>query len=203
MHRIFNSDGAGSRSDNRWVSGRQCGVVGHADRSAIGNPAHQVRDTDAPVHGYTMFCLRYEDQCRAKPIFRGGPMRLTPRRAADLNEVNQTLNHSIIPEPNELGLAGEAWLINPDRGDCNDYAVSKRHELLDRGWPARALLLSEVVTGSGEHHLVLVVRTKSGDLVLDNMVRQIKLWSRAPYGWIRTQVPNKPTSWAAIAGRGV
>jgi predicted transglutaminase-like cysteine proteinase len=47
------------------------------------------------------------------------------------------------------------------------------------------------------------VRTKSGDLVLDNMVPQIKPWSRAPYRWIRTQVPNKPTSWAAIAGRGV
>ena len=127
-------------------------------------------------------------------------MRLTPQRRADLNEVNQTLNHSIIPEPNELGLAGEAWLINPDRSDCNDYAVSKRHELLDRGWPAQALLLSEVVTGSGEHHLVLVVRTKSGDLVLDNMAPQIKPWSRAPYRWIRIQVPNKPTSWAAVAG---
>lgn len=25
-----------------------------------------------PPMAYTMFCLRYEDQCRAKPIFRGG-----------------------------------------------------------------------------------------------------------------------------------
>lgn len=73
-----------------------------------------------PPMAYTMFCLRYEDECRAKPMYRGGPVRLTPERWADLNEVNQTVNHSIVPEPNELGLAGEAWLINPDRGDCND-----------------------------------------------------------------------------------
>jgi predicted transglutaminase-like cysteine proteinase len=156
-----------------------------------------------PPMAYTMFCLRYEDECRAKTMYRGGPVRLTPERWTDLNEVNQTVNHSIIPERNDLGLAGEAWLINPDRGDCNDYAVSKRHELLDRGWPARALLLSEVVTSSGEHHLVLVVRTKSGDLVLDNMIPQIKPWSRAPYRWVRIQMPNKPKYWATIAGRGV
>src|SRR5258708_38595363 len=92
---------------------------------------------------------------------------------------------------------------NPDRGDCNDYAVSKRHELLDRGWPARALLLSEVVTNSGEHHLILVVRTRSGDLVLDNMTAQIKPWSRANYRWVRIQSPNSSRLWATIGGRGV
>ena len=57
-------------------------------------------------------------------------------RWADLKEVNQTVNASIVPEPNTEGLAGEKWLINPARGDCNDYAVSKRFELLERGWPA-------------------------------------------------------------------
>jgi predicted transglutaminase-like cysteine proteinase len=156
-----------------------------------------------PPMAYTMFCLRYQDECRAKPLFRGGPVRLTEERWVDLKEVNQTVNRNIIAERNERGLAEETWLINPDRGDCNDYAVSKRHEPLDRGWPARALLLSEVVTSSREHHLVLVVRTNSGDLVLDNMTPQIRPWSRAPYRWVRIQLPNKPRVWATIAGRRV
>ena len=112
------------------------------------------------------------------------------------------VNREIIPERNNLGLAGEQWLINPDRGDCNDYAVSKRHELLARGWPARALLLSEVVVNSGEHHLILVVRTKSGDLVLDNMTQVIKLWSRVPYRWVRMQSPDSKL-WATIAASRV
>jgi predicted transglutaminase-like cysteine proteinase len=109
----------------------------------------------------------------------------------------------IAPELNELGLAGEEWLINPRSGECHDYAVSKRHELLDRGWPARALLLSEVVTHSGEHHLVLVVRTKNGDLVLDNLTPQIRPWSRAPYRWVRIQQPTDTRLWATVSNRGV
>ena len=102
-----------------------------------------------------------------------------------------------------MASAAETWLISPDRGDCNDYAVTKRHELLDRGWPARALLLSEVVVSSGEHHLVLVVRTRSGDLVLDNLTSQIKPWSRAPYRWVRIQKPNDSRLWTTISGRGI
>lgn len=158
--------------------------------------------TLAPM-AYTEFCLRYADECRSRLMFRGGPVRLTVERWADLKDVNQRVNREIIPERNERGLAGETWLINPDRGDCNDYAVSKRHELLDRGWPARALLLSEVVTSLGEHHLVLVVRTHGGDLVLDNLTSQIKPWSRAPYRWVRIQLPNNSRLWATLAPRRV
>ena len=157
--------------------------------------------TLAPM-AFTQFCLRYADQCKPqRMIFRGGPVRLTAVRLEDLKEVNQVVNTGIAPEPNYQGLAGEKWLIAPARGDCNDYAVTKRSELLDRGWPARALLLSEVVTSSGEHHLILVVRTRSGDLVLDNLSRTIRPWSTAPYRWVRIQTPQNPNYWATVAGR--
>lgn len=155
-----------------------------------------------PPLAYTMFCLRYEAECRSRRGFRGGPVRLTDQRWADLLEVNRVVNLAIVPAPNNLGLAGEEWSINPDRGDCNDYAVSKRHELLRRGWPPRALLLSEVIVSSGEHHLVLLVRTRSGDVVLDNLASQIKLWSRAPYRWVRVQMPNSSGLWTTIDGKG-
>src|SRR5258708_2827636 len=55
-----------------------------------------------PPMAYTQFCLRYQDECRAKPMFRGGPVRLTAERWADLREINQTINQEIIPERNEL-----------------------------------------------------------------------------------------------------
>jgi predicted transglutaminase-like cysteine proteinase len=156
----------------------------------------------APM-AHTMFCLRYEDECRARLLFRGGPILLTEARWADLKDVNLAVNRAIIPERNELGLAGETWLIDPERGDCNDYAVTKRHRLLERGWPARTLLLGEVAIPSGEHHLVLLVRTKSGDLVLDNLTPQIRPWSRAPYRWVRIQSPGNPRYWTTVAQRGV
>jgi predicted transglutaminase-like cysteine proteinase len=156
-----------------------------------------------PPFAYTMFCLRYQDECRTHPLFRGGPVLLTEARWASLKDVNQTVNRAIIPETNEFGLATEAWLIDPERGDCNDYAVSKRHRLLRGGWPARTLLLGEVVTVWGKHHLVLVVLTRSGDLVLDNLTPQIRPWSRAPYRWVRIQSPGNPRYWNTVAPRGV
>jgi predicted transglutaminase-like cysteine proteinase len=157
-----------------------------------------------PPMAFTQFCLRYTDQCKPQQtMFRGGPLRLTADRWEDLKDVNRNVNSAIIPERNTEGLAGEKWLINPARGDCNDYAVSKRSELLARGWPGRTLLLSEVVTSWGEHHLVLVVRTSAGDLVLDNMTPQIRPWARAPYQWVRIQTTRNPNYWASLGGRNV
>lgn len=155
-----------------------------------------------PPMAYTQFCMRYADQCKPqRMVFRGGPAHLTAERWDDLRVVNRTVNASIIPERNTEGLAGEKWLISPTSGDCNDYAVTKRSQLLARGWPARTLLLSEVVTSWGEHHLILVVRTSAGDFVLDNMTPQIRPWARAPYQWVRIQTPKNPNYWASIGGR--
>jgi predicted transglutaminase-like cysteine proteinase len=187
---------AGFESANAGLLGMPMGLHAAIQHIKFETPAL------APM-AYTQFCLRYEQDCRPRMMFRGGPVQLTVERWADLKEVNKTVNEDIFPERNELGLAGEAWLISPDRGDCNDYAVTKRHELLNRGWPARVLLLSEVIVGTGEHHLVLVVRTKSGDLVLDNLTPQIRPWFRAPYRWVRIQQPIDKRLWATISNRGV
>jgi predicted transglutaminase-like cysteine proteinase len=156
--------------------------------------------TLAPM-AYTQFCLRYPGECRARKIFRGGPVQLSVSRRIELARVNDVVNARIVPEANQQGLAGEIWLINPDRGDCNDYAVTKRHELMVRGWPARALLLSEVVTVSGEHHLVLVVRTLDGDLVLDSLTDRIKPWFKSPYRWVRMQLPSASKYWTKVVSR--
>jgi predicted transglutaminase-like cysteine proteinase len=79
--------------------------------------------------------------------------------------------------------------------------VTKRHELMVRGWPARALLLSEVVTVGGEHHLVLMVRTFDGDLVLDSLTDRIKPWFMAPYRWVRMQMPGVSKLWTTVVSR--
>ncbi|MHB0768958.1 transglutaminase-like cysteine peptidase [Bradyrhizobium sp. 5.13L] len=156
-----------------------------------------------PPLTYTTFCLRYAAECRPRRSFRGGPIRLTEKRWTDLREINRSVNQAIEPARNERGIAGEAWTINPARGDCNDYAVSKRHELLRRGWPPRVLLLSEVVVDSGEHHLVLLVRTSDGDFVLDNLTPQVKPWSQTLYRWLRVQSPGRDGLWATVGREGV
>jgi predicted transglutaminase-like cysteine proteinase len=179
-----------------------------ADASLLGMPRYlksvyeHIRfDTPTlPPMAYFQFCERYTGECRPQHvIFRGGPLKMTEERWADLRDINNTVNESIEPHRNQFGIAGEEWLINPNKGDCNDYAVSKRHMLLSRGWPARALLLSEVTVASGEHHLILVVRTDRGDLVLDNMTQVIKPWNKVPYRWVRMQSAANPNIWSTIA----
>ncbi len=157
----------------------------------------------APM-AHSMFCIDYPDQCAVRRIaFRGKPFELNQDRWRELREVNAAVNRSISYERNTLGLAGDKWVVAPASGDCNDYAVTKRQQLLARGWPSRTLLLAHVVTRWGEHHLVLVIRAKEGDYVLDNINAQIRPWSRAPYQWVRMQSPHNPKFWSAVRSHSV
>jgi predicted transglutaminase-like cysteine proteinase len=154
----------------------------------------------APM-GYAGFCVRYPADCttpRSGIMFRGGPTRATVERMVELDRVNASVNRRIAPLVNER-LGGKDWMISPTRGDCKDYAVTKRHELLRLGWPMRNLLLSEVILFGGEHHLVLVVRLKGGDVVLDNLNSEVRSWSQAAYRWVRMQTSSDPNNWVAVA----
>ncbi|SFI08887.1 transglutaminase-like cysteine peptidase [Bradyrhizobium sp. Gha] len=165
---------------------------GHLQKIALGGP------TLAPF-GHTLFCMQYPGDCTASHNhFRPGPIALDDSRWNELRDINREVNGAIRYEHNYEGIVGERWLIAPKTGDCNDYAVTKRHELIARGWPAHALLLAEVVTTWGEHHLVLVVRTKKGDLVADSIEQDIRPWTKSPYQWVRIQSPKTPTFWAMI-----
>jgi predicted transglutaminase-like cysteine proteinase len=145
------------------------------------------------------FCIKYASECRVhKMLFRGGAIKLTAERRQELIRINADVNRSIIATRVNETVAEEKWLISPKAGDCNDYAVTKRHKLIARGWPARVLLLAEVVTSWGEHHLVLVVRTSQGDLVADNLNANIRNWSKTPYEWVRVESPTNPTFWSKI-----
>lgn len=154
-----------------------------------------------PPIGHSRFCLRYPDDCKAHGIdFRRRNIALTPERWDELNSVNHQVNRDIVPEVTPGNGLTEEWLISPPAGDCKDYAITKRHKLLERGWPPRVLLLSEVVVPSGEHHLILVVRTKEADLVLDNLnanVRPVVNMYRQ-YRWIRIETPQNPMFWARV-----
>lgn len=190
------------------------GVQQSAEAAFVGAPlglrgAIQYIKFDQPTlapMAFTIFCLKYKDECRPRPqriVFRGGRLKLTPERLAQMQEVNQRVNTAIRPEANLEGLRAEKWLLHPASGDCNDYAVTKRHDLIAKGFPARSVLLSEVVTTWGEHHLVVVVRTFSGDLVLDNLSGHILPWSKKPYRWVRIQSPKNPNYWASLGDRAV
>ncbi len=172
-----------------------------ADRARVSSGLGRIAfatPTLAPM-GHTLFCLKYPDECRVqKAMLPAGPITLTDEHRAELKRINAEINSAIHPMHMNESIGAEKWLIGPKVGDCNDYAVTKRHKLLALGWPSRDLLLAEVVTTWGEHHLVLVVRTDRGDIVADSLEETILNWAETPYRWVRVQSPENPKLWATI-----
>ncbi len=162
------------------------------DRIAFETPAL------APM-AFMRFCLKYPKDCEVRRMpFRPRPVALTAGRKIELATLNRSVNLAIRPKANNNGVLAEEWSLSPLEGDCNDYAVTKRHQLLARGWPSRTLLLAEVVIPSGEHHLVLIVRTRDDDLVLDNLDSNIRPISQVHHQWVRAQQEKNPKFWSAI-----
>jgi predicted transglutaminase-like cysteine proteinase len=154
-----------------------------------------------PPIGHSRFCLKYPEDCEVHGIdFRHRNIALTLQRWSELNTVNREVNRDIIPQITPGSALTEQWVIAPRAGDCKDYAITKRHELLALGWPSRALLLAEVVIPSGEHHLILVVRLADTDLVLDNLNPNIRTAAMTfrQYRWVRIEMPQNPKFWARV-----
>lgn len=141
----------------------------------------------APLE-YVRFCMSYAQQCRA-----GEPnavIALTPDMRAAIERVNREVNSKIRPTQDTA-----PWRINPAYGNCNDYVVSKRHELMAMGLPASALLIATARTAAGEGHLLLIVQTDQGNLVLDNLASEIRPTRDTSYAWIKRQSASDPRVW--------
>lgn len=144
--------------------------------------------TLAPL-AFVRFCMRNEEQCRPT----GQPdavIPATPQAIAAIENVNSRINARIRPSDAEM-----EWRINPASGNCNDYVVSKRQELLAQGFPSSALLINVVQTPSGQGHLVLVVKTSGEDLVLDNLTASVRSVAETSYVWIKRQTSSNPRQW--------
>jgi len=125
------------------LSGIVLGAAGVSSAIAAPSPTSMREDGFALApFSFTKFCLDYPSECPST----GGASRvaLTAARMAELSEVNRAVNASIIPTPDTSKL--RYWHLNVTAGDCNNYAIQKRHDLLARGWPAGALALTVVKT---------------------------------------------------------
>jgi predicted transglutaminase-like cysteine proteinase len=164
------------------------------------SPPRQIAEASpvlAPFQ-HVRFCLRYPADCKSDPT-EIDRIEMNAENSELLKRVNSDVNAAIIPIVKDHGPElQDGWTIAPSAGDCNDYAVTKRHELLQNGLPARALRLSVVKTSSGIGHLVLVVATTNGDLVLDNLTETIRPWRSTDYHWLKIQSASDARFWNEI-----
>lgn len=151
--------------------------------------------------GHTRFCSRYPDECASPDPRRPHDAPAPREKRRELETVDREINLRIIPTQFLERGPMRDWRLNPNVGGCTDFAVTKRHALLGRGWAPEALLLAEVrLRSSGEHHLVLVARIEGADLVLDNLQQRVRNFSDtlADYQWLRIQSSANPRFWNAV-----
>jgi predicted transglutaminase-like cysteine proteinase len=167
--------------------------------SALAAPHMATGDAAVAPRGFIGFCLRYQGECKSAapaPV----AVDLTEDGELQLEFVQAKVNRLVRPRANP----DHVWDYPTDGyGDCNKYAIAKRAELIALGWPRAALLLAAAMTEDGEGHLVLVVATSKGDLVLDNRQRHIVEWRDLPYRWISRQNPRNLAEWVSIVQQPV
>jgi predicted transglutaminase-like cysteine proteinase len=166
-----------------------------ADRSS---PFARVYGPTLPPFGFVQFCEAWPNECA---VSGGADQRFqaTPERLSELDEINRLVNKAIQPATDlEIYGVSELWTLPRDKGDCEDYALLKRHLLMQRGWPASALLMTVVRDEQGEGHAVLTARTAQGDFILDNKVDAVKLWYLTPYQFVMRQSFINPKAWVSL-----
>ncbi|QPF90251.1 transglutaminase-like cysteine peptidase [Bradyrhizobium commune] len=143
-----------------------------------------------PPMQYTLFCIKYPAECRST-----ADRQIDEAQLRQLQNINSLINSMIVPDPH----SDHEWNVYPPRGDCGDFAVTKRHAFLAAGWPSSRLLLAEVVLRSShEHHLLLIVIGPSATWVLDNLRDGLLSLGemRQRYFLVRAQTTSNPNIWA-------
>jgi predicted transglutaminase-like cysteine proteinase len=134
---------------------------------------------------------------RAEPV-------LSPQRWAELRQINRSVNHAITPMTDRDLYGVEEFWTRPvmqkggrEYGDCEDYALEKRAQLIAAGWSPDALALAIAVAPRIGLHATLIVQTDQGDLVLDNMHDEPQQLSRLNYAWVARQARGSLVNWAS------
>lgn len=160
-----------------------------------------VKESVAAPQGASGLCNAYDWAC-AKT---GKRVTIDAAMLEVVKEVNGRVNRTVRPinDITQYGVA-ERWTLPSRRGgDCEDYALLKKQELIAAGIAPEQLLIATVLDRSQQSHAVLVLRTGKQDLVLDNMTGRILPWQQTGYSFLRLQNPAKPSGWVAVLAGGI
>jgi predicted transglutaminase-like cysteine proteinase len=90
--------------------------------------------------------------------------------------------------------------INKSGGDCEDYALRKKLELLELGLTSGSLRIVTVLDRNLVGHVVLMVQTAQTDMILDNLTDEILPWRKTGYVFLRAEDGQKPGQWRMAIG---
>ncbi|WP_366871428.1 transglutaminase-like cysteine peptidase [uncultured Ruegeria sp.] len=152
-----------------------------------------------PPSGARQLCHQYTWACAHK----GAASLSSAQEMKLVNQINRRVNASTreITDQSQYKTR-EMWALPTTRGgDCEDFALLKKRDLIKAGIDPRKLLLATVLDTRRNSHAVLVYRSNQGDLVLDNLTNQVKPWSATRYLFLRMQDPKQPRNWVGVYGQ--
>jgi predicted transglutaminase-like cysteine proteinase len=153
------------------------------------------RSINAPA-AFVSACHRYSWLCRNRP----GRAIPDDEALALLRNVNSRVNSSVTPaeDTTTAGVADYWSLPIGGRGDCEDYAILKKKDLIDAGFQSDKLVMAIVLDHNSKGHAVLVARLKAGDYVLDNLSNSVSSWDRTGYTFVAQQSFENLGRWKVI-----
>jgi predicted transglutaminase-like cysteine proteinase len=158
------------------------------------------RAISAPA-GFSGLCAKYRWVCAPTAqasMTEGNLLRLAA-------SVNSKVNRQTRPVA-DIAQYGreEYWALPTARGgDCEDMVLLKKKLLVERGVASESLLIATVLDRRLGSHAVLVLRTPSGDVVLDNLNKDIRPWRKTGYTFLKLQNPASLGNWHAVLAGGV
>ncbi len=160
----------------------------------------KVSGTSTAPTGHVEFCKENPSVCTLNgesPVV----VKLDETRWNELIELNSAVNARIKPITDREQFGVEEYWTYPTNGagDCEEYVLEKQRQLLARGWPQSAVLITVVKDQQNAGHAVLVVRTDKGDVILDNQIEAVMPWYSTPYRFVKRQSTKNPKKWAKIS----
>jgi predicted transglutaminase-like cysteine proteinase len=98
----------------------------------------------------------------------------------------------------------EQWdlLLEGGHGDCEDYALTKRHHLRNE-FPSyhhcfRIATCWTVARDDSSYHATLIIDTDAGMFILDNNFRDIVTIGSVNWRWHKIEDVTSPTGWSHL-----
>lgn len=142
-----------------------CGTLGPAQESVVVPYLGSTHVAGATLQAWKLFCARQPHECESREGRTTVPYGVT-------EQVNWQVNSRIryVDDQTHFGVV-DHWTTGQDgMGDCEDFALAKRQALRSMGYSSDSMKLLSLMTktSAAESHMVLLVSTERGDVILDN-----------------------------------
>ncbi|SEM07282.1 Predicted transglutaminase-like cysteine proteinase [Roseovarius tolerans] len=166
-------------------------LIGH--KAAANDGYLQAQMVMPSPKGAIAICQTYQWACAAQSARNLSSVA----ELALAHKVNAKVNATTraVSDDRQYRLAERWSLPTSAGGDCEDFALQKKMELVRLGVNPNRLLLATVLDRRRVPHAVLVYRSDKGDLLLDNLTDKMLTWRKSGYVFLRMQNPDNPKQW--------